>query len=115
MDVMRSATKIILATKNFKSFAKANDQPHDNVCLIFECEILDEVDMIVFRIKANRFLRNMVRALTGTLVELGKGKITLADFENIIVEQKRESAGLSAPAQGLFLVKINYKPEIFIL
>jgi tRNA pseudouridine38-40 synthase len=113
VELMQQATKIIFNTSNFKSFAKSNDQPHDNDCIMHECSIsFQEENLLVFRIKANRFLRNMVRAITGTLVELGKAKITLEEFEKIISEQNRSSAGVSAPAQGLFLVKVDYPESV---
>lgn len=112
---MQHAAKSLLAVRNFKSFAKSNDQPHDNDCLIYQSEIFyEEDDLLVFRIEANRFLRNMVRALTGTLVEIGKKKISVSDLGNIISSQDRKSAGMSAPAQGLFLTKVKYPADVFL-
>jgi tRNA pseudouridine38-40 synthase len=115
-DKMNIASKKILQTSNFKSFAKSNDQPHDNDCIMMECEIKknDSDSVWIFRIKANRFLRNMVRAIMGTMVELGKGKITFDEFEEIISKGDRSQAGMSAPAQGLSLVRVEYPEHIFI-
>lgn len=63
---------------------------------------------MVFTIKANRFLRNMVRAIVGTLIEVGKGKLTVDQFCDIIEKKDRCAAGMSVPAQGLFLVDVEY-------
>ncbi|HZL76697.1 MAG TPA: tRNA pseudouridine(38-40) synthase TruA, partial [Bacteroidales bacterium] len=68
----------------------------------------------IFTIKADRFLRNMVRAIVGTMVDLGFGKLNLIEFEEIILARDRCKAGKSAPAKGLFLVDIEYPEEIFI-
>ena len=62
----------------------------------------------MFHIKANRFLRGMVRAIVGTLLEVGLGKISLEDFEAIILQKNRQKAGRSVPAEGLFLMEVNY-------
>ena len=64
--------------------------------------------MLVFRITANRFLRNMVRAIVGTLIEVGKGKMTIDEFRQVLLSGKRTEAGESVPAKGLFLEKITY-------
>jgi tRNA pseudouridine38-40 synthase len=69
---------------------------------------------LVFTIKADRFLRNMVRAIVGTMVEVGTGKLSLNEFEDIILAKDRCRAGKSAPAKGLFLADIEYPEEIFI-
>ena len=63
---------------------------------------------LVFHISANRFLRNMVRAIVGTLIEVGQGRKTVEGFRKVIESKKRSEAGLSVPAQGLFLTKVRY-------
>ena len=115
-DKMKQAANQLLGIRNFKSFVKANDQPFDNDCLMMESDFYKNEDetIWVFRIKANRFLRNMVRAIVGTLVEVGKEKINLNDFTEIINSKNRQMAGMSAPAQGLYLVRVDYLDEIFI-
>jgi tRNA pseudouridine38-40 synthase len=114
-ELMQKACEIILATRNFGSFAKSNDQNHDNFCIIKECRLFIREDGVwIFRIEANRFVRNMVRALVGTLINIGKGRTTIEELHAIIDARKRESAGMSAPAQGLFLVKVNYPDSIFL-
>jgi tRNA pseudouridine38-40 synthase len=67
----------------------------------------------IFHISANRFLRNMVRAIVGTLLDVGSGKSSLADFQTILESQDRTKAGSSAPAHGLFLMKVQYPNTIF--
>ena len=84
-----------------------------NNCKIFKAEWKKENSQLVFTIKANRFLRNMVRAIVGTLLEVGKGKLTVNDFKKIIELKDRGAAGASAPAKGLFLADIEY-PEKFL-
>jgi tRNA pseudouridine38-40 synthase len=69
-------------------------------------------DQLIFIIKADRFLRNMVRAIVGTLLEVGKGKLTLEDFRKVIEQQDRKAAGTSAPAHGLFLVDVEYPVDM---
>ena len=68
----------------------------------------EENEKLIFTITADRFLRNMVRAIVGTLLELGKEKITLEDFKTIIESKDRSNAGLSVPAKGLFLYSVRY-------
>ena len=115
-EKMKMAAKKLMETTNFKSFAKSNDQPYDNDCIMMECDLTRNADdtLWIFRIKANRFLRNMVRAIVGTMVEIGKQKINLTEFEDIISEKNRQRAGASAPAQGLSLVRVEYPENIFI-
>ena len=71
-------------------------------------ELIEEKGLIIFKINANRFLRNMVRAIVGTLIEVGRKRISLKNFEKIIIEKNRSNAGFSAPAHGLFLTDIDY-------
>ena len=78
-------------------------------CTIFDAVWRKENNRLIFTISANRFLRNMVRSIVGTLVNVGLLKITLDDFENIIKSKNREKAGFSVPAHGLYLTEINYE------
>ena len=77
-------------------------------CKINYAELIEEKGLIIFKINANRFLRNMVRAIVGTLIEVGRKRISLKNFEKIIIEKNRSNAGFSAPAHGLFLTDIDY-------
>ncbi len=74
-----------------------------------EARWFEQDGLLVFRIKADRFLRNMVRAIVGTLLEVGRGKMSLQDFRNVIEQKDRCSAGLSVPAHALFLENVEYE------
>ena len=108
VEKMNEAAKTLFEYTDFTSFAKLHTDVKTNNCKIFQAEWKRENNMLVFTIKADRFLRNMVRAIVGTLIEVGKGKITVDDFRKIIETKNRGAAGTSAPPQGLFLVDIEY-------
>ena len=108
VDLMNKAAKILLNHTNFQCFSKVNTDVNTFDCTIFEAYWEIKNNNLVFTISANRFLRNMVRAIVGTLINIGLHKITLTDFENIIISKSREKAGFSVPAHGLYLTKIDY-------
>ncbi len=110
---MNEAAKILLNYTDFTSFSRLHTDVKTNLCQIFIAQWEVENNRLVFTIKADRFLRNMVRAIVGTLLDVGNGKLTLEDFRRIIEIQNRGAAGASAPAQGLFLVDVEY-PENFM-
>lgn len=114
IDAMNKAAQIILNTTDFESFTKGHNNHKHFVCKIHSAEWKQEGDKITFTIRANRFLRNMVRALVGTMVDVGTGKITLEEFEKISKSGNRGQAGTSVPAKGLHLAKIEYPKEIFL-
>ena len=93
---------------NFQCFSKVNTDVNTFDCTIFEAYWKQENESLIFTISANRFLRNMVRSIVGTLVNIGLHKITLADFNAIIESKNRDKAGFSVPAHGLYLTKIEY-------
>ena len=116
---MNEAASILLHTKDFTSFAKLHSDAKTNICDVryASWEKIDNADGImpglfeegiVFTISADRFLRNMVRAVVGTLVEVGRGKITLEQFRDIIAKKDRCSAGVSMPGEALFLWSVKY-------
>ena len=109
VDAMNMAAKHLLEFRDFTSFSKLHTQTATNICNITKAywERQENGDFI-FTITADRFLRNMVRAVVGTLLEAGKGKIKPADIKKIIEAKDRGKAGFSAPAHGLFLEKILY-------
>ncbi len=111
VDKMNEAAKILFEYNDFTSFSRLHTDVKTNLCKIFQAGWEMEGEMLVFKIKADRFLRNMVRAIVGTLLEVGKGKLSVEDFRNIIEQQDRKAAGTSAPAQGLFLTDIKYPVE----
>jgi tRNA pseudouridine38-40 synthase len=105
---MNEVAKLLLNYENFKSFSRSNTDVRTYNCNITKAEwLLDETNLI-FYITADRFLRNMVRAVVGTLLDVGQGKTSLNDFKNIIESKNRSNAGPSVPAKGLFLTKITY-------
>ncbi len=108
IEQMNAAAKLLLGKKDFECFSKVHTQVNNFICEITHAEWTCQHDRLVFTITANRFLRNMVRAIVGTLVEVGKGKLTLQDVQNILDSKNRCEAGQSVPAHGLFLTKIEY-------
>jgi tRNA pseudouridine38-40 synthase len=111
---MNKACSILYNHSDFTSFSRLHSGAKSNICRIYEAGWEDSGVRLVFTIKADRFLRNMVRAIVGTMVEIGFEKMDLKEFEEIILSKDRGKAGKSAPAKGLFLVDIEYPEEIFI-
>ena len=113
LEVMNEAAKILLNQTDFECFSKVHTDVNTFDCHITEAYWKQEENRLVFTITADRFLRNMVRAIVGTLINVGLHKITLADFEAIIASKNRSEAGFSVPAHGLYLTNIvyDYKPE----
>lgn len=112
VDAMNQAAKLLLAYTNFKCFSKSKTEVKTYNCKITEAVWELEGQRLVFHISADRFLRNMVRAIVGTLVEVGIGKRTVDDIHRVIASENRSEAGLSVPAKGLFLTKIIYPEEL---
>ena len=108
IDLMNKASKILCKHRDFKSFSKSNSDVKTFNCNIMNAGWESNNGILIFSIKADRFLRNMVRAVVGTLIEVGIGKITIDDFEKIILKKNRKFAGYSVPACGLYLCKIEY-------
>jgi tRNA pseudouridine38-40 synthase len=108
LDLMNEASKLLLKHTDFQCFSKVNTDVNTFDCTIFEAYWTRDNDKLIFTICANRFLRNMVRAIVGTLVYVGLHKITIQDFNEIIKSKNRDNAGFSVPAQGLYLTKIEY-------
>lgn len=109
VDKMNEGAAILLEYKDFTSFSKLHTQVKTNNCDVMEAYWKQKGDLLIFTIKADRFLRNMVRAIVGTLVDLGRGKINLEEFRTIIEAKDRSEAGLSVPAKGLYLIDIEYE------
>jgi tRNA pseudouridine38-40 synthase len=110
LNRMNEGAAILKTYEDFSCFSKSNTQTETNLCNVTHAEWSQEGSEIRFDITANRFLRNMVRAIVGTLVDLGKGTITLDDLKTIIESKDRSEAGLSVTAHGLYLTRITY-PE----
>jgi len=114
VEKMNEASRILFEYIDFTSFSKLHTDVKTNNCTIHQAEWTQLGSNITFTVKADRFLRNMVRALVGTLLEVGTGKIDLAGFRKIIEQKDRGAAGLSVPAHGLFLTGIEYPDRVFI-
>jgi tRNA pseudouridine38-40 synthase len=108
IDLMNKAAQILLQYTDFQCFSKAHTDVNTFNCTVFESFWIKENNQLIFTITADRFLRNMVRAIVGTLVYVGINKITIEEFEQIIKNKNRSEAGFSVPACGLFLTKIEY-------
>ena len=109
LDKMNQACQILFRHHDFECFSKTHTDVRTFNCVIFEANWKQTGNKIVFTISADRFLRNMVRAIVGTMINIGTNKITLADFEKIIESKDRGKAGFSVPAHGLYLTKIEYE------
>ena len=105
---MNLAASILFKHDDFSSFCKSNAQSKTSICKITQAEWRTQNGLFIFEITADRFLRGMVRALVGTLVDVGSGKISVQDFEEIIQAKDRRKAGPAAPACGLYLCEIVY-------
>lgn len=114
MDFMNEAAKLLPGISDFTSFSKAGSDTKTNICKVTEAVWTKEGSMLVFTVTADRFLRNMVRSIVGTLFLIGKHKLTLTGMKEIIEMKNRSEAGDSVPAHGLFLEKIVYPDEIWI-
>ncbi|MFH1297633.1 MAG: tRNA pseudouridine(38-40) synthase TruA [Bacteroidota bacterium] len=109
---MNRGADFLLSISDFTSFSKVNNDTKTNICRVSCAKWEQTGDQLVFTIRADRFLRNMVRAIVGTLLELGAGKITFDEFRQIVASKNRSGAGESVPACGLFLVAVDYPPEL---
>ena len=108
IDLMNEACKVLLKHKDFKAFSKSKTDVKTYECVIFDAEWVLDNNQLNFNISANRFLRNMVRAIVGTMLEIGQGDLSIADFEKVILSRNRSNAGKSVPARGLYLSNIEY-------
>ena len=112
IDLMNKACKILFEYKDFTSFSKLHTQTKTNNCKIIEANWTQEGEKLIFTITADRFLRDMVRAITGTMMLVGRETISLNDFRNIIEVKNRQAAGQSVPAHALFLEDVEYPEDI---
>lgn len=111
-ELMNEAAEILLDTDDFTSFSKLHTDVKTNICNVTHAHWDFVGGQWVFTISADRFLRNMVRAVVGTLVDVGRGKLSIVDFKNIIEAHDRCAAGTSMPGNALFLWKIDYPQDI---
>lgn len=109
INLMNKAAAILYDYEDFECFSKVKTEVHTFNCSVTNAEWIINGNELTFHISANRFLRNMVRAIVGTLMDIGLGKITIDDFKKIIESKNRSNAGTSVPAKGLFLTKVAYE------
>lgn len=110
---MNEAAQVLLQHTDFQSFSKYKTAVNHYECIITKALWKEENGLLLFDITANRFLRGMVRAIVGTLLEIGIGKLTSKDFEQIINQKDRKYAKFAAPPEGLFLTEVSYPSTIF--
>ena len=114
-NAMNEAAKYLIGKQDFASFCRSNTDVKTTICdLTYAHWEVKENGHAVFTITADRFLRNMVRAVVGTLFEVGRGKMTIEQFAEVITQHTRTAAGDSAPAEGLYLTQIIYPEEIWV-
>jgi tRNA pseudouridine38-40 synthase len=114
VDLMNEAAKILFDYNDFECFSRSNSDVKTFLCNIIHAQWTQKGSVLEFKITADRFLRNMVRAIVGTMINIGTKKISLDDFHAIIQSKDRSQAGASAPAKGLYLTKIQYPNSIYI-
>jgi len=105
---MKKATPVILGRQDFTSFCVSKSAKPDNHCQVMRADWKKDGNRLEFEIEADRFLHTMVRSLVGTLIDVGRGYFSLKDFINILKAKDHKKAGLTAPAKGLYLVRVNY-------
>lgn len=115
IEAMNEACKVLFDFIDFTSFSKLHTDVKTNNCRIYQAGWKQEEDVLVFTVQADRFLRNMVRAIVGTLLEVGRGKLTVEGFRKVIEAKDRGKAGTSVPGHALFLVDVTYPEAIFAI
>ena len=112
VSAMNAAAQVLLGKRDFSCFSKSNTQTKTNICDLTFAKWEEKNGLLVFTITADRFLRNMVRAVTGTLLKVGLGEWSILDVEKILESKTRSEAGESVPAKGLYLVEVKYPEHI---
>ena len=115
IELMQKATQYLSNYSDFTSFSKVGSDNKTSICKIYSAAWEEKDNLLVFTITADRFLRNMVRAIVGTLVDVGRKKISVEYYLKIIEAMDRSLAGSSAPADGLYLTDIEYPSNIYLI
>lgn len=113
LELMNEAANLLIGYHDFEAFSKVRTEVNNFFCTISEAHFLPTDTGYVFHVQSNRFLRGMVRALVGTLMDVGYGKIQVSDFQDIISSKNRQRAGSAAPAEGLYLTEVGYPIDYF--
>jgi tRNA pseudouridine38-40 synthase len=108
IELMNDAAKILFEYIDFECFSKTHTDVNTFNCVIKEAYWVQNGNHLIFTVTADRFLRNMVRAIVGTLINVGLGKLSLTGFREVIESKSRKKAGFSVPAHGLYLTKVIY-------
>ncbi len=114
IEAMNISASLLCNYSDFASFCRSNSGVKTTVCSVSDCYWERDGTKLTLHIKADRFLRNMVRAVTGTMIDVGRGKISVDQFRKIVESRDRRAAGESAPAHGLYLSNIEYPENIFL-
>ena len=113
VPAMNRAAALLTGAHDFECFSKVKTDVNHFVCTIKKAQWKEKKDLLIFDISANRFLRGMVRAIVGTLIDVGIGKISVKQFEAILQSKDRKQAGMNVPADGLYLMDVNYPRKVF--
>ena len=108
-NLLNKCAELLLGKHDFTSFCKATAEVENKICTVFTSNWEESNEMIIFTIKANRFLQHMVRYLVGTMLEVARGRYTITDFQSLLHCDNPEAVIVRAPAQGLFLKKVYYE------
>lgn len=114
VELMNAAAAILLKYEDFTTFSKVKGDTKHYRCTIYEASWQQHGQELIFTIRANRFLRGMVRLIVGTLLDVGRGKLSITQFEHIIASQDRSKASGAAPSEGLYLAKVEYPEHLFL-
>lgn len=114
LPTMNKAAALLLGEHDFQCFSKVKTNVNHFLCDITKAEWKQKNERLEFTITANRFLRGMVRAIVGTLLDVGTGKMTVKDFQDIINSKDRKQAGQNVPPEGLYLTRVKYPATIFL-
>lgn len=114
VENMNRAAALLVGEHDFECFSKVKTDVNHFICEVKKAQWVEKDDKLIFTISANRFLRGMVRAVVGTLLDVGTGKITQKEFVSILQSKDRKKAGANVPALGLYLERVKYPARIFI-
>lgn len=113
-SAMETAAAMIIGKLDFECFARSGSDVNNHICDVSISRWIQGPGILTYEITANRFLRNMVRAIVGTMIDIGRGRFSLEDFQRILDSGSRSMAGTSAPAHGLYLWEVSYPPDVFL-
>ncbi|CAN5377752.1 tRNA pseudouridine(38-40) synthase TruA [soil metagenome] len=114
LPTLQQAATLLIGKHDFECFSKVKTDVNHFICDVKQAEWNQKGDLLVFTITANRFLRGMVRAIIGTLLDTGTRKMTIEEFRSVLKSKDRKKAGMNAPPEGLFLMSVKYPKSIFI-